>query len=127
MTSKNKIIIVDDDEDLLKLLASSFKSKGFEVKTLANGKDGLDYLLSEKNLKEASLIILDRMLPDMDGLDILKALKEKTDLKVPVLILSVLSSEKDVLAGLKKGAIDYVAKPFSLPVFMQKAMSLMKG
>jgi DNA-binding response OmpR family regulator len=125
--SKNKIIIVDDDEDLLKLLATSFKAQGFDVKTFATGKEGMSYLLIEKNLKEASLIILDRMLPDMDGLDILKTLHEKTSLKVPVLILSILSSEKDVLSGLKKGAVDYVSKPFSLPIFMQKALSLIKG
>jgi DNA-binding response OmpR family regulator len=47
--------------------------------------------------------------------------------EIPVLILSVLSSEKDVLLGLKKGAVDYVPKPFSLPVLMQKALSLIKG
>ena len=126
-SSKNKIIIVDDDEDLLKLLASSFKSKGFEVKTFATGKEGLAYLTADKNLTHAALIILDRMLPDMDGIEILKAFKSKTSVDVPVLILSVLSSEKDVLIGLKKGAVDYVPKPFSLPVFMQKAMGLIKG
>lgn len=127
VSGKNTVIIVDDDEDLLKLLASSFKSKGFEVKTFATGKEGLSYLTQQKNLTHAALIILDRMLPDMDGIDILKDLKSKSSSNVPVLILSVLSSEKDVLSGLKKGAIDYVAKPFSLPVFMQKALSLMKG
>lgn len=127
VSTRNRVIIVDDDEDLLKLLSSSFQSKGYEVKTFVTGKEGSSYVLSEKNLTHACLIILDRMLPDMDGIDILKNLKEKNSFEVPVLILSVLSSEKDVLSGLKKGAVDYVAKPFSLPVFMQKAMSLIKG
>jgi len=125
--SKNKVIIVDDDEDLLKLLATSFKAKGYEVKVFATGKEGLNYLSQEKNLDHAALIILDRMLPDMDGIDILKEIKTTTASHTPILILSVLSSEKDILSGLKKGAVDYVAKPFSLPVFMQKAMALIKG
>lgn len=124
--SKNEIIIVDDDEDLLKILASAFQAKGFQVKTFVKGKDGLDHLLNDKNIDSVALIILDRMLPDMDGLDILKAFQTKFPGRIPVLILSVLSSEKDVLSGLKKGAVDYVAKPFSMPILMQKADSLIK-
>ena len=120
--ANTKVIIVDDDEDLLRLLVFAFKEKGFEPSTLSTGKEALSYLMREENTKDAVLLILDRILPDMEGLDILKQFKPK----IPVLILSALSSEKDVLAGLKLGAVDYIPKPFSLPILMQKALSLIK-
>lgn len=119
--NKKKIVIVDDDEDLTKLLESSFKAKGFDVVKIASGKKAIQYL-DDKHLSTTSLLVLDRILPDMDGIEILKKVKNK----VPVLVLSVLSAEQDVLEGLEKGAIDYVSKPFSLPIFMQKALSVMK-
>ncbi len=120
--TKNKVIIVDDDEDLQRLLAFSFKEKGYEPLCLTTGKEALSYLLKDENTQDAALLILDRILPDMEGLDILKQFKPK----MPLLILSALSSEKDILAGLKVGAVDYISKPFSLPIFMQKAISLIE-
>lgn len=117
------MIIVDDDEDLLRLLVSAFQAKGFDVQGLINGKEALAYLTEGKNAQEASLLVLDRILPDMDGLDILKQLKNQLA-HLPVLILSSLSAEKDVLTGLKEGAVDYITKPFSLSVLMQKALQL---
>lgn len=125
MSSSKKVIIVDDDTDLLRLLISAFKSKGFETKTFTNGKEALAYLLDTKNLEDACLIILDRLLPDMDGLDIFRKCCHHSKL-VPVLFLSQLSSEKDMTEGLKLGAVDYITKPFSLQVLIQKAMTLMK-
>lgn len=121
---KNKVVIVEDDEDLLQMLLAAFKTKGFTPHGFSTGKEALDYLLDEKNIEEVALVVLDRLLPDMDGLDILKQLNKKFDNRVHVLILSVLSAEKDVLEGIKIGAVDYIAKPFSLPVLMQKANSL---
>jgi two-component system response regulator VanR len=122
---KKKIAIIDDDEDLLKLLAAAFRAKGFEVKAIATGKEGLNYLKDEANLEGLSLIVLDLLLPDMNGLDILKEFQSKFHNKVPVLILSVLTAEKDVLKGFKGGAVDYVGKPFSLPILIEKALKLM--
>jgi two-component system phosphate regulon response regulator PhoB len=121
--TRNKVIIVDDDEDLLRLLTFAFTAKGFDVHGLSNGKEALAYLLEEKNLQGACLLVLDRILPDVDGLDILKKLRTRP-FSFPVLILSTLSSEQDVVSGLKEGAVDYITKPFSLPVLMQKALSL---
>ncbi|MBS3904821.1 MAG: response regulator transcription factor [Simkania sp.] len=123
-SKKNMIVIVDDDEDLLRLLTAAFIAKGFEVKTMTTGKEGLSFFSDEKKWSGAALIILDRMLPDMDGLDILRKFTAKFSHKVPVLILSVLTSEKDVLSGLQKGAVDYIGKPFSLPILMEKALAL---
>lgn len=123
----NKILIVDDDEDLLRLLSAAFKSQGFEVEGFVNGKAAIGFLSNEKNIESLCLLILDRMLPDMDGLDILRFFVEKYKSKLPILILSVLSSEKDTLEGLQKGAVDYVAKPFSVNILLQKARKLIAG
>ena len=121
---KRTIVIVEDDEDLLRMLTFAFKAEGFTVKGLPTGNEGLDYLMDEKNKASTCLIILDRLLPDMDGVQILRQYHEKFQNKVPVMILSVLSGERDVLTGIREGAVEYVTKPFSLPILLQKALSL---
>ena len=122
--AKNTIVIVDDDEDLLHLLVALFSSQGYHVQDFKTGKEALVYLLNEGNIASMGLLILDRILPDMDGIEILKLFRAKFHEKVPVLILSVLSAEKDVMEGLKKGAVDYMAKPFSIPILMQKVQKM---
>lgn len=119
-----KILIVDDDEDLLKLLMFAFEAEGFDVHGLTSGKEAAAYLSHEKNIYSLSLLILDRLLPDMDGIEILQQFAEKLRHHVPVIILSILSAEKDVVFGLKQGALDYIAKPFNLPILMEKASAL---
>lgn len=118
------VVIVDDDKDLLDMLVFSFESEGFLVKGLENKTKALEFLSVKENLNQISLLILDRMLPDGDGLDIIREIQPILPKQIPVLFLSVLSSEKDVLSGLKYGAIDYIAKPFSLPVLLTKALAL---
>lgn len=121
-----KVVIVDDDEYLLKMMVYAFEAQGFDVQTFDLGKDALDYLSDKNHLKETQLLILDRLLPDMDGLDILKQLSDKFPDHVPlVLFLSVLSAEKDILQGLELGAVDYLAKPFSLDVLIDKSRALL--
>lgn len=118
------VVIVDDDNDLLDMLVFSFEAEGFSVKGLENKTKAMEFLMNKEILQQISLLILDRLLPDGDGLDILKELQPIIPKQIPVLFLSVLSSERDVLTGLKHGAIDYVAKPFSLPVLLTKALAL---
>lgn len=124
--ARTTVVIVDDDEDLLRLVATSFRSQSKEVVEFKNGHEAKEYLLKEENAKKIALLVLDRILPDMDGVEILKELKEKNIGSYPVLILSSLSSEKDVLEGLSKGAVDYISKPFNMTILMQKASQLMK-
>lgn len=119
---RNTVIVVDDDTDLLKLLVSSFKRKGFTVKKFAKGSTALSYVSNKNNLEPVCLILLDRLLPDMDGLKVLQKLGNHE--QIPVLILSSLSAEKDVLEGFKKGAVEYMTKPFSMPILMEKALKL---
>ncbi len=124
--SSKTVVIVDDDEELLKLFSATFKGRGFQVKTFTAGKEALEALANNKEIESTSLLILDRMLPDMDGLAILKELQEKVSVECPVLFLSVLSSEKDVLKGLKEGAVDYITKPFSIELLLEKVHKLLK-
>ena len=121
---KETVVIVDDDEDLAKVLKFSFESYGFKVVHFGVGNDAIKYLSQEVGKTSFSLFVLDRMLPDMDGLEILKIAQELFQGEVPIIILSVLGAEKDMLEGLSKGAVDYVAKPFSLSFFIQKVLSL---
>lgn len=119
-------MLVDDDNNLLRLLEATFKSKGYEVQSFAKGAEAKAFLENEANVNTLSLLVLDRMLPDIDGVEILKFFFSKYQGKVPVIILSSLSSEKDVMEGLGKGATDYLTKPFNASVLLQKAEKLMK-
>jgi len=119
------IVVVDDDLALLELMEFSLKPEGFRIHTISSGKDALKYFSDEKNIKSASLLILDRILPDLDGIEILKHIQSKNSKHFPVLILSLLSSEKDVLTGLSEGAIDYIVKPFNLKLLKQKTHALL--
>ncbi|MCH9613083.1 MAG: putative transcriptional regulatory protein TcrX [Chlamydiia bacterium] len=120
----NKIIVVDDDVDLLRIISLSVKKEGFEPTEFLNGSEASNFLKDTANHEEVAIVILDRLLPDMDGLDILNEFKANNPNNIPVLILSGLSSEKDIVAGLDKGAVDYITKPFSLKILMQKVHSL---
>lgn len=123
-----KVVIVDDDEDLLKMMTYAFQAQEFDVEVFNCGKDALDYLSDTNHLASTQLLILDRLLPDMDGLEILQELSKKYQKKMPVvLILSILDSEKDILKGLGMGAIDYLSKPFNLNILMDKTRSLLSN
>lgn len=120
----NTIIVVDDDEDLNEILKYSLQSKGYQVLTFINGKDTYEFLADENNLDQIALIILDRLLPDCDGIEILKHIIAKYPTRFPVMILSRLTAESEQLLGFKHGTFDYVPKPFNLTILVQKADSL---
>jgi diguanylate cyclase (GGDEF)-like protein len=122
---KNMVLLIDDDEDLLKMMGYAFRTHGFSVKTISTGQEAMKFVADKQNLANVIIILIDRLLPDMDGIEILKRLKEGEYGKIPILIVSSLSSEKDILQGLREGAVDYVTKPFSLSVLMQKVRVLL--
>lgn len=124
--ANHKVIIIDDDRDMLMLLMSAFKARGIEVQGMTTGKEALDFLLEKKNLDSFSLIILDRILPDMDGLEVLKQFLDKFHKKTPVIILSSLSTESDLIKGIGLGAIDYVTKPCNITLLVSKAIGLIE-
>ncbi|MCF7853049.1 MAG: response regulator transcription factor [Simkaniaceae bacterium] len=124
MPGKNIVILVDDDEDLLHILEYLFQNEGYGTESFTQGKPALNYLLDESHSESIALVVLDRILPDMDGIEILMQIQEKHQHRIPVLILSALDAEKDVLEGLKRGALDYIGKPFNQKILMEKARSL---
>lgn len=104
------ITIVDDEEDIVKLVSHHLKREGFKVKEFHNGRDFLSYIESVV----PDLAILDIMLPGIDGLEICRILKNKTSTsQVPIIMLTAKATEADVVVGLELGADDYIVKPFS--------------
>ncbi|NLP14491.1 MAG: response regulator transcription factor [Clostridium sp.] len=102
-----KILIIEDDESIGELLRDYLEINGFSVHICMDGMDGLKRINSE----EFDLLILDIMLPGMDGFEILKKIRDEKD--IPVLIVSAKKEEFDKIHGLRLGADDYITKPFS--------------
>jgi len=102
------VILIDDDDDLCELLTEYLSHHGITLSTASNGKEGLARIARE----DFSLAILDVMMPEMDGLEVLKVINAKYEY-LPVIMLTAKYEEIDRILGLELGAIDYVAKPFS--------------
>ena len=106
-----RVLIVEDDENIRQLLKLTLASFNYELVDFENGKDAYDYLQDSK----VDLAILDLMLPGMNGYDILKFIRSKASLKdLPVIILSAKDKELDKIMGLDLGADDYLTKPFRI-------------
>ncbi len=108
--SHKKIVVVEDEPDILEVLSYNLKREGFEVATSLDGAKGLDLIQQ----KMPDLVLLDLMLPGMDGLDICRHLKSNSRTQhIPIIMVTAKGEESDVVLGLGIGADDYVAKPFS--------------
>ncbi len=107
---KEKILIVEDEKDIIKMLEYNLKKEGFRVIAAQDGEDALDLALRQY----PDLILLDLMLPGIDGVEVCKSLKKesKTSL-IPIIMLTAKSQESDKVLGLELGADDYITKPFS--------------
>jgi two-component system alkaline phosphatase synthesis response regulator PhoP len=111
MESKYKILMADDEENILKLAGGALEELGYEVFTANNGAAAFEKALIEK----PDLIILDRNMPVMEGTEVCRKLKDNEEMKnVPVIFLTARDEEKEMIEGLKLGACDYLTKPFSL-------------
>ncbi|MBS11695.1 MAG: DNA-binding response regulator [Gemmatimonadetes bacterium] len=105
-----KILVLEDEPDILGMVQYNLERAGFEVRTAEDGETGLELVRSES----PSLLILDLMLPGIDGLDVCKSLKSDAATKdLPVLMLTARKDEVDRILGFELGADDYVVKPFS--------------
>ena len=113
MTNKT-ILIIDDEEPIRELLKLTLQSAGFDsVLEASNGEDGL--ALATRYMPD--LILLDLMLPGMDGLSVCRRLKSSPDTRmIPIIMLTAKSDESDIVVGLEMGANDYITKPFSRKV-----------
>lgn len=105
---KKKILVVDDEEKILEVVASLLESKGYEVCQALDGNTAIHRYESEN----IALIILDLMLPDMSGEEVCRKIRAKS--RVPIIMLTAKADEETLLQGLNMGADDYITKPFSL-------------
>jgi len=107
MTNKPLILVVDDDPKILRLLRVELTAQGFQVLGAERGRDALDLVQRQR----PDLVILDIIMPGMDGLEVLRQLRESSG--VPVILLTAKGTDTDKIIGLELGADDYLAKPFN--------------
>ena len=121
MNRSKHILVVEDDLSILMGLQDNLIIEGYEVSTTANGTEGLN-LANEKNF---DLLILDIMLPGLNGFEICKKVKKEKPL-LPIIMLTAKSSEMDKIAGLDYGADDYITKPFSLSELLARIRAVLR-
>jgi len=114
------VLIIDDEPQIRKFLRISLASQGYRVLESTDGRDGL----ARAALEQPDLVVLDLGLPDMDGQDVLGELRSWT--RVPVIVLSVRSSEAEKVRALDAGANDYVTKPFGIQEFLARVRALLR-
>ena len=122
MDSK-KILIVEDEFDILKLIEFNLKKEGFDVIAVSDGESAIKEVRSNK----PDLILLDLMLPGISGLDVCHLIQQYEGLsQIPILMLTAKGEESDVVKGLEAGADDYVIKPFSVKVLLARIKALLR-
>ena len=124
MANGNKILIVEDDQFLLKVYTTKLSSEGFEIEVATNGNDAIE----KADTFKPNLIMLDIMLPQQNGFEVLEMLKDESKTKkIPVIILSNLGQESDVKKGMDLGAEDYLIKTnFSINEVVDKIQKATK-
>lgn len=118
----NKVLIIDDDKELCTLMKKCVEQEKLTAVVAGGGIEGLHIL--EENKNTCSLIILDIMMPDLDGFQVLQQIRQTSN--VPVLMLTAKSDEEDKVSGLRMGADDYLTKPFSINELMARVNSLIR-
>ncbi|WP_308508108.1 response regulator transcription factor [Stomatobaculum longum] len=122
MSSENRKILIADDEARMRALVRDYlRMKGFQVLEAENGREALEIFQREPDI---ALILLDVMMPEMDGFETLKELRHISD--VPVLMLTARAEEQDELQGFSLGADEYIAKPFSPKVLLARIDAILK-
>lgn len=114
-------LIIEDNPDISRLLTIHLRDMGFETQVAANGNQGLELAISN----QLDLVILDLMLPGLDGVEICKRIRADNQ-HLPIVMLTSKSTELDRVLGLELGADDYITKPFSVPEFMARIRSLFR-
>jgi two-component system phosphate regulon response regulator PhoB len=118
-----KILVVEDNPDILELVAYNLEAQGYEVVRAMTGENGL----SQAARAEPDLVILDVMLPGINGLDVCRKLKQQESTRsLPVILLTAKSEDTDIISGLELGADDYITKPFSPKVLIARVRALLR-
>lgn len=118
---KLRILVVDDEARMRKLISDFLKIKGFEVEEAADGEEAIDKFFSDK---EIALIILDVMMPRMDGWEVLKMVRQHS--RVPIIMLTARGEERDELKGFEYGADEYISKPFSPKILTARVDAILR-
>jgi two-component system alkaline phosphatase synthesis response regulator PhoP len=120
--NKERILIVDDEEDILELLRFNLTREGYQVRCVATGEEAL-----KAASEPMDLILLDLMLPGMNGLEVARYLRaDRRTMGVPIVMVTAKGEEADVVAGLELGADDYIAKPFSPRVLLARIRAVLR-
>jgi len=123
MGKQKLIVVIDDEEDILKLLEYNLTREGYRVISIPEGKEGLD------TVRELvpDLIVLDLMLPGLHGLDLCRIIKnDKYLAHIPIVMLTAKGEEEDIVTGLELGADDYITKPFSIHVLIARIRAVLR-
>ena len=121
--AKEMILVVDDEEDILELVEYNLARSGYGVLSVTTGEDALRSARAES----FDLVLLDLMLPGVDGLEVCRVLKNDPQTSsIPILMLTARGEETDIVAGLEAGADDYVTKPFSPRVLLARIKALLR-
>ena len=114
MSEKKTIMVVDDHEDIRTVVSTILDFGGYDCVPMENGKKALGYLSNAKNAAGVSVIILDILMPEMNGLQVLQALKHQVHTRnIPVVMLTTEGMSKDIIKGYNTGADYYITKPFT--------------
>ena len=116
-----KVLVVDDEERMRKLISDFLKIKGYETVEAGDGEEAIDVFFADK---EIALIILDVMMPKMDGWEVLKTVRKHS--KVPVIMLTARTEETDELKGFEYGADEYISKPFSPKILVARVEAILR-
>lgn len=121
--SRQKILVVEDEEDIQELMRYNLGKEGYDVVSVVDGGSAL----KKVDEKKPDLIILDLMLPDIDGLSVCKQLRSNAEARnIPVIMLTAKGEEADIVSGLEVGADDYVTKPFSPRVLLARIRAILR-
>ena len=118
---KKKILIADDEERIVKLVSDFLNASGYETVCAADGKEALDIFNADNTI---DLAIIDIMMPEIDGWEITREIRKKSDM--PIIMLSARAEEFDLLTGFESGIDEYVTKPFSPAVLVKRVEALLK-
>ena len=124
MSLKGKnILVIEDDKDIRDLIAFNLKNKGFHSTEAKNGEKGVEKIRE----KTPDLILLDLMLPGIQGVDVCRIIKsDKNTKNIPIIMVSALGQEEDIITGLETGADDYITKPFSIKILLARIEAVLR-
>lgn len=124
MASRKSVLVIDDEKDIRELLQYNLSKEGYDVSTAKTGEEGFEAARSKK----PDLVILDLMLPGVDGLEVCRMLRANASTKhLPVLMLTAKGSETDQIVGLELGADEYIVKPFSVKVLLARVKNIFRS